>query len=266
MLPFAAGQVLSAFWSTWLESTMDENDEIGRLPFSTFSRVPCPGQESLHSYRDAPALPHNAQVFTGSDPGDAPSAADIDAGLLFNPMAAPAPASLDILNVPMTAIPIPAPLLCISCKYTFCSVVVHIVLTLLFAVIIATFGRVMLDRCGNKALRHRIRTLCVLLPLLQALQCAAAAVTVVKRRPHTWTHEISKLIALVCVLALIVAVSTLLVLMPLQAAAYALRLVAKVRSLSPSPSISQLYTGSAIGSVWFAALDCSTSTTGNTSC
>lgn len=220
MLPFAAGQVLSAFWSTWLESSVDENDEIGRLPFSTFSRVPCPGQETLNSYTGVTAPPHNAQLFTEAPLGNA---------------SAPAPATEALGNVhsvPMSGVPIPAPLLCISCKYTFCSVVVHVILTLLFAALIATFGRVMLERCGNKALRHRIRTLCVLLPLLQALQCAAAAVTVVKRRPHTWTHEISKLIALVCVLALIVAVSTLLVVMPLQAAAYALRLVTKVRLMS----------------------------------
>lgn len=229
MLPFAAGQVVSAFWSTWLESTMDENDEIGRLPFSTFSRVPCPGQESVNSYTDLPAPPHSAQIFTESDSAGAPGAAGGVGSLMA---AAPAAAAnITSHSVPMSGIPIPPPLLCISCKYTFCSVVVHIVLTLLFAVIIAMFGRVMLERCGNKALRHRIRTLCVLLPLLQALQCAAAAVTVVKRRPHTWTHEISKLIALVCVLALIVAVSTLLVVMPLQAAAYALRLVAKVRPI-----------------------------------
>lgn len=199
---------------------MDENDEIGRLPFSTFSRVPCPGQESLNRYTDVTAPSHNAQLFTDADSGSA-SAPGPDLGPFLGPA--------NITSVPVSGVPIPQPLLCISCKYTFCSVVVHIILTLLFAVIIATFGRVMLERCGNKALRHRIRTLCVLLPLLQALQCAAAAVTVVKRRPHTWTHEISKLVALVCVLALIVAVSTLLVVMPLQAAAYALRLVAKVR-------------------------------------
>jgi hypothetical protein len=47
MLPFAALQVLSAWWSSWLESTLDDNDELGRLPFATYSAVPCPGQDPV---------------------------------------------------------------------------------------------------------------------------------------------------------------------------------------------------------------------------
>lgn len=73
---------------------------------------------------------------------------------------------------------------CIACKYSFCSVIVHLVLTCTFLSLILTFGRKLLRLCGNAALRRRVRVLCILLPALQLLQVVAAAVTVIRRRPH----------------------------------------------------------------------------------
>ena len=143
MIPFAAGQVLAAFWSTWLEGTVDAADEIGRLPFSTFSHVPCPGyDEPFHSVNEVTA------VATGNPPVNvsALSPANFPAdpvylASLVEDLEAPAPGLAEAAAAAVG---------CISCKYTFSSVVVHVVLTLTFTVIIATFGRVMLDRCGNK--------------------------------------------------------------------------------------------------------------------
>ena len=87
-----------------------------------------------------------------------------------------------------------------------------------------------------QVLRNRIRLLCLLLPVLQALQCGAAGVTVIKRHPYTWAHEVGKFVAFVCVVSLIVAICTLLVIMPLHAASSALRMVAKVRPPRPAES------------------------------
>lgn len=141
MIPFAAGQVLAAFWSTWLEGTVDADDEIGRLPFSTFSHVPCPGyDETFQASTEVTAiatgsLPQNITAFS---PANNPIAA-----VFFSPVDG-------LAASPEEAEAAAAAVACISCKYTFSSVVVHVVLTLTFTVIIATFGRVMLDRCGNK--------------------------------------------------------------------------------------------------------------------
>lgn len=88
---------------------------------------------------------------------------------------------------------------------------------------------------GLQVLRNRIRLLCLVLPVLQALQCGAAGVTVIKRHPSTWAHEVGKFVASVSVLALIFAICTLLVVLPLHAASAALRMVAKVRPLSTRP-------------------------------
>eukprot|EP00892_Ulva_mutabilis_P006546 jgi/Ulvmu1/4263/UM194_0003.1 len=221
MIPFAAGQVLAAFWSTWLEGTVNSEDEIGRLPFSTFSHVPCPGYDDpylLSSGVTAVATGNTPANISAMSPATMPSNSEYVA-LLVEGLDAPAPAMAEAAAAAVG---------CISCKYTFSSVVVHVVLTLTFTVIIATFGRVMLDCCGNKVLRNRIRLLCLLLPVLQALQCGSAGVTVIKRHPYTWAHEIGKFVAFVCVISLIAAVCTLLVIMPLHAAASALRMVAKL--------------------------------------
>lgn len=143
MIPFTAGQVLAAFWSTWLEGTVDADDEIGRLPFSTFSHVPCPGYDEPYlgsTDVTAVATGNLPQNITALSPANGPS------GALFTL------APMDGLNAqaPAVAEAAAAAVACISCKYTFSSVVVHVVLTLTFSVIIATFGRVMLDCCGNK--------------------------------------------------------------------------------------------------------------------
>lgn len=143
MIPFAAGQVLAAFWSTWLEGTVDDDNEIGRLPFSTFSHVPCPGyDEPFVGSTEVTAvatgtLPEN---ITALSPSNGPSET-LPQVFLADGLDALAPGESDAAAAAYE---------CISCKYTFSSVVVHVVLTLTFTVIIATFGRVMLDRCGNK--------------------------------------------------------------------------------------------------------------------
>jgi hypothetical protein len=71
-------------------------------------------------------------------------------------------------------------------------------------------------------MRRRIRFLCALLPTLQLVQCIAMAVTVIKRRPHRWAHEVADLVALASIIALITAVAVLLVILPLRSASRAL--------------------------------------------
>ena len=67
-LPFAALQVLCAWWSAWLEATVDSDNEIGEMSFASFSPVPCPGGPQgpkaviRQSECDSAPLPH-AQVL-----------------------------------------------------------------------------------------------------------------------------------------------------------------------------------------------------------
>lgn len=63
---------------------------------------------------------------------------------------------------------------------------------------------------------------------MQLLQVVAAAVTVIRRTPHRWAHEIGDLVALICVVALIVAASALLVIAPLRSASHAVSSVGKL--------------------------------------
>lgn len=202
-LPFTALQVLCAWWSTWLESTLDEDMEIGHLPFSSHSTVPCPGDPpnlSTAALRASPcALPPRAHSHT-SRPSTCTASARVVSCCR-----------------------------CISCKYSFSSLVVHLLLTGLFFALIATFGRALVSLCRNAAMRGRIRLLYVLLPTFQLLQVAAAAAAVVSKKPQTWPHEVAKFIALVCVVALIVSVTVLLVILPLRSASKALSMLEMVR-------------------------------------
>lgn len=73
MLPFAALQVLSAWWSSWLESTLDDDDELGSLPFATYSVVPCPGQGDVTKPTGSSA----SKAAAGRDPATCADASTV---------------------------------------------------------------------------------------------------------------------------------------------------------------------------------------------
>jgi hypothetical protein len=127
---------------------------------------------------------------------------------------------------------------CIACKCSFCSLVVHLILAITYLVLILVYSRALINLCHNTAMRHRIRFLCALLPTLQLIQCVAMAVTVVKRRPHRWAHEVADLVALAAVITLITAVVILLVIVPLRSASRALNSVKLLGALSRVSSMS----------------------------
>lgn len=74
-LPFAGLQVLCAWWSSWLESTLDENREIRGLPFTSYSSIPCP---NTHDGSD-PQLVDVAAGPVSDDPAAAMLAEDLSA-------------------------------------------------------------------------------------------------------------------------------------------------------------------------------------------
>ena len=114
---------------------------------------------------------------------------------------------------------------CVACKCSFCSLAVHTILAGAYLVLVLLYSRALINRCGNVALRRRARLLCAMLPALLLLQCVGLAVMVIRRTPYRWAHELGELAALLCVLALIAAVTGFLVVAPLRSAARALHAV-----------------------------------------